>query len=127
MSLCSGIKADGGRCKAQAMHGSEWCIGHDPDQAEARRRRASKGGKRGGRGRPLAELSDVKRRLSGLADDVLEGRVERGDAAVVSQLLGTLIRAVSVEMKVREVEDLEQRLEELESLLQSQRGGRRGA
>jgi hypothetical protein len=28
MALCSAIKADGGRCRAQAMHGSEWCIGH---------------------------------------------------------------------------------------------------
>ena len=52
MALCSGTKADGGRCKAQAMHGSEWCIGHDPDKAQTRRLRASKGGKRGGRGRP---------------------------------------------------------------------------
>jgi hypothetical protein len=56
MALCSGIRADGDRCRAQAMRNSAYCIGHDPDQAEARRRRASKGGKRGGRGRPVAEL-----------------------------------------------------------------------
>jgi len=56
MSVCSGIRVDGGRCKAQAMRNSAFCLGHDPDQAEARRRRASKGGKRGGRGRPSVEL-----------------------------------------------------------------------
>jgi hypothetical protein len=78
MALCSGIKADGGRCRAQAMRNSEWCIGHHPDKAQARRLRASKGGKRGGRGRPQAELSDVKRRLSDLVNDVLEGRTDRG-------------------------------------------------
>ncbi len=123
MSLCSGIKADGGRCRAQAMRASEWCIGHDPDQVEARRRRASKGGKRGGRGRPQAELSDVKRRLSDLVDDVLEGRKDRGDAAVAGQLLNTYIRAVGVELKVREQQEIVERLEELEEGLRQRGGG----
>ena len=123
MSLCSGIKADGGRCRAQAMRASEWCIGHDPDQVEARRRRASKGGKRGGRGRPQAELSDVKRRLSDLVDDVLEGRKDRGDAAVAGQLLNTYIRAVGVELKVREQQEIVERLEELEEGLRHRGGG----
>jgi hypothetical protein len=111
------------------MHGSEWCIGHHPDKAQARRLRASKGGKRGGRGRPQAELSDVKRRLSDLVNDVLEGRTDRGDAAVVSQLLNTYIRAVGVELKVREELELRERLELLEAGLQAQaqKGSRYGA
>ena len=121
MALCSGIKADGGRCKAQAMHGSEWCVGHDPDKAQARRLRASKGGKRGGRGRPQAELSDVKRRIFALVDDVLEGRKDRGDAAVAGQLLNTYIRAVSVELKVREQLEVVERLEVLEASLEERR------
>ncbi len=125
MTLCSGIKADGGRCRAQAMRNSAWCIGHDPDQAEARRRRASKGGKRGGRGRPQAELSDIKRRLSDLADDVLEGKVARSSAAVAGQILHTYIRAVAVELKAREQMELIERLEMLEEQLE--RGARRGA
>ena len=123
MALCSGIKADGGRCKAQAMHGSEWCIGHDPDKAQARRLRASKGGKRGGRGRPQAEISDVKRRLSDLVNDVLDGRTDRGDAAVVGQLLNTYIRAVGVELKVREELELRERLDALEEGLQGRKAG----
>ena len=126
MALCSGIKADGGRCKAQAMHGSEWCIGHHPDKAQARRLRASKGGKRGGRGRPQAELSDVKRRIFALVDDVLEGRKDRGDAAVAGQLLNTYIRAVAVELKVREQLEVVERLEVLEASLEERRE-RRGA
>ena len=60
MSVCSGIRADGRRCQAQAMRNSEWCINHHPDRGEARRRRASKGGKRGGRGRPIAELGALR-------------------------------------------------------------------
>ena len=78
MARCSGIRADGGRCGAQAIRSSEYCVNHHPDYEDARRRRNSKGGKRGGRGRPQAELGDIKRRLSTLADDVLTGEVERG-------------------------------------------------
>jgi len=126
MTLCSGIRADGGRCKAQAMRNSAFCLGHDPDQAEARRRRASKGGKRGGRGRPQAELQDLKRRLSDLADDVLAGKVNRSSAAVAGQLLNTYIRAVSVELKAREQLELIERLEMLEEAL-AQKGNRYGA
>jgi len=121
MALCSGIKADGGRCRAQAMRSSEWCIGHHPDKAQARRLRASKGGKRGGQGRPQAELSDVKRRLSDLVNDVLEGRTDRGDAAVAGQLLNTYIRAVAVELKVREQLEVVERLEVLEASLEERR------
>ena len=115
MSLCSGIRADGGRCRAQAMRNSEWCIGHHPDRAEARQRRASKGGKRGGRGRPLADLGVVKKQLRELAEDVVAGHTDRGDAAVVSQVLNVYLRAVSVEIKVKEQDEILQRIDALES------------
>jgi predicted RNA-binding Zn ribbon-like protein len=114
MSLCNGTRGDGGHCQAQAMRNSEWCINHDPDQAEVRRRRASKGGKRGGRGRPLVELADVKRQLRELADDVIAGRTDKGNAAVAGQLLGTFLRAVSVGLAVKEQEEILERLEALE-------------
>ena len=125
MSRCAGIRADGGRCGAQAIRDTEWCFNHHPDYEEARQRRASKGGKRGGRGRPQVELGDVKQRLRELVDGVLSGRVERGDAAVVSQVWNTYIRAVATELKAREVEDQERRLTELEELLEPQKEGRR--
>jgi hypothetical protein len=108
------------------MRKSAFCVGHDPDQAEARRRRASKGGKRGGRGRPQAELGDIKRRLSDLAEDVLEGRQEKGTAAVASQVLNVYLRAVSVELKVQEQRELIERLEALEEA-QSRGGSKWGA
>jgi hypothetical protein len=123
MSLCSGIRADGGRCRAQAMRNSEWCVNHHPDAAELRRQRASKGGKRGGRGRPQAELSDIKQRLSDLADDVLAGAVDRSDAAVVSQILNVYLRAITTELAVREQMELVERLEALEATLESNRRG----
>ena len=114
MGLCSGIKADGGRCRAQARRSSEWCIGHDPDQADARRRRASKGGKRGGRGRPTAELARLKERFEALAGAVLTGRIERADAAVAGQLLNGARACIRDAMTAREQEELLGRLEALE-------------
>jgi hypothetical protein len=124
MSLCSGIRADGGRCRAQAVRNSEWCIGHDPDQAEARRRRASKGGKRGGRGRPTSELARLGARFEKLADKVLAGEVERGVGAVAGQLLGGARACVRDGLAAREQEELVQRLEALEGALE-QKGDRR--
>jgi DNA-binding IclR family transcriptional regulator len=133
MALCSGIKVDGGGCKAQAMRGSEWCIGHDPDKAEARRRRASKGGRRGGRGRPVVELAALRTESAEIRRRLLEGG-EEGLApnvvAVAVQSLNTDARLVVAAPKAREQEELEQRLEELEELVQSQKeqeGGRWGA
>ena len=120
MGLCSGIRADGGRCRAQAMSASEWCVGHDPNQAEARRRRASKGGKRGGRGRPTAELARLKERFETLAYAVLSGKIERADAAVAGQLLNGARACVRDGLAAREQEELVLRLEELETLLEHQ-------
>jgi alkylhydroperoxidase family enzyme len=122
LSLCNGIRADGGRCRAQAMRGSDYCINHDPNEAEARKRRASKGGKRGGRGRPLAELGAVKRQLRELADDVVGGSADRSSAAVAAQVLNVYLRAVSVEAKVREQEEFEERLAGLEKIAEQQAG-----
>jgi hypothetical protein len=127
MAICSGIRADGGRCGAQAIRSSEYCVNHHPDYEDARRRRNSKGGRRGGRGRPRLELADIKRRLSDLADDVLAGEVEKGVAAVASQVLNVYLRAVSVEMKAREQEELEARLEEVEELLRQRKEDKWGA
>ena len=123
MALCSGIRADGGRCRAQAMRNSEWCIGHHPDQADARRRRASKGGKRGGRGRPTSELARLQRRFEELADRVLAGEVERAAGAVAGQLLNGARACVRDGLTAREQEELVERLEVLEATLQGRKAG----
>ena len=104
------------------MRDSDYCINHDPDQAEARRRRASRGGKRGGRGRPLTELAAVKHRLIDLADAVLDGEQDRGRAAVAGQLLNTAIRALEIERKWHEIDVLEGRIAELEQIAQQREG-----
>ena len=123
MAKCSGITRSGERCKGVAIDGSGLCYSHSPDYEENRRRAASKGGKRGGRGRPVVETSNIKHRLEELAEDVLAGRADRQDAAVAGQLYNYAIRAVSVGLKAKEVEEIEGRLEELESLLAQREAG----
>jgi hypothetical protein len=56
---------------------------------------------------------------------VEEGQMDRSDAAVISQIWGTYIRAVGMELKVKEVLELEQRLEEVEEILQLRKEDRR--
>ena len=124
MSICAAIKPDGARCKARAMKGSQWCFNHDPNRSEERRQNASKGGRCGGRGRPAKSgaqgLQDIKNLLRNLTDDVLSGDVERATAIAANQLLNTSLRAIELERKWKEIEELEGRLEELESALEAQ-------
>jgi hypothetical protein len=48
--------------------------------------------------------------------------VDKGVAAVASQILNVYLRAVSVELAVREQLELTERLEALEETLESRRG-----
>ena len=128
MARCSGIRADGGRCGAQAIRRSEYCVNHHPDYEDARRRRNSKGGKRGGRGRPTVELARLQARFEELTEKVLAGEVERGVGAVVGQLLNGARACVRDGLAAREQEELVARLEELEAALErnnGKAGGRR--
>jgi hypothetical protein len=128
MSKCSAIKANGQRWGGRAIDGSQWCWNHNPAYAEARRRNATKGGKRGGRGRPSAELARLQERLEDLADKVLSGEVERGVGAVVGQLLNGARACVRDGLAAREQEILVARLEEVEQILEQRKGdGRWGA
>jgi hypothetical protein len=121
MPLCTGIKREGGRCAVVVGESRTYCYHHDPATAEKRKRVASKGGK----SKPNKELADIKRLISGLVVGVLKGATDRADAAVCGQLLNTQIRAVGVELKVREQMDLIERVEELEEIVERQ--NKRGA
>ena len=113
MSVCAGIKRDGTRCTTSVSPGAQWCYNHDPARQAERRRNAARGSK----ARASGELAGIKARLSDLADDVLEEKVDKGAAAVAGQLLNTYLRAVSVELKAREQLELIERLEVLEETL----------
>jgi hypothetical protein len=119
--VCTATKRNGEPCTLPPTGSSGLCWAHDPKNAVRRRR----GQSRGGKSKPGRELLDVKRRLSALADDVLEGNVDKGAAGVVSQVLNGYLRAIGMELKVKEVEELEVRLQELEAALEQR--GERGA
>jgi len=105
------------------MPREEWCWNHHPDHEQARRRRASKGGKRGGRGRPVAELANLRNENADIRRCLLEGELAPNVAAVAVQSINTDIRAVGAALKAREQEELIERLEALEEQLES-RGSR---
>jgi hypothetical protein len=108
------------------MRDSRLCYVHNPDLETKRQRNHVKGGKRGGRGRPLSEVQRLTARLEQIADDVRDGVLDRSDAAVMAQTLNYCLRGVSIGLKAREQEELEQRLVELEAAIERQRGERYG-
>ena len=123
MAKCSGITRTGTACKGIPIEGSQWCYVHHPDHAEERRRHGSKGGKRGGRGRPTGELARLGARFEELADKVLDGEVDRAAGAVAGQLLNGARACVRDGLTAREQEELVERMEELETALQARRSG----
>ena len=128
MAKCSGITQAGTACKGIPIDGSQWCHAHHPDRTDERRRYGSKGGKRGGRGRPIAELGALRDENADIRRRLLQGELLPNVAAVAVQSINTDIRAVGAAMKAREQEELVGRLEELEEVLERQKEEkRRGA
>jgi hypothetical protein len=118
MDVCRATKASGDPCKAPAtgLHG--YCWAHDPANAEQRSRMASKAA----RSKPSRELSGLKAQLQDLTRGVLAGDLETGRAAVANQLINTRLRAIELERKIKEADELEARIASLE---QPQEGGSR--
>jgi hypothetical protein len=109
------------------MRNSQWCFSHHPDYEQERRRRGSKGGRRAGRGRPVAELGALRVENAEIREQLLKGELLPGVAAVAIQSINCDIRAVSAALKAREQEELETRLEELERVLEAKKESRWGA
>jgi hypothetical protein len=125
LAKCSGITRAGTACKGIPIDGSGYCYAHHPGHADERRRHGSRGGKRGGRGRPVAELGTLRDENADIRRRLLEGELQPNVAAVAVQSINTDIRAVGAALKAREQEELEERLEALEGALEQQKGDRR--
>ena len=124
MARCRGEKPDRTPCERIVPASQEYCYSHDPARKEERRRNASKAA----RSKPSADLREIKTLLKDLIDRVL-GKEDTealgtGPASVANQLINTRLRAVELERKAREVDELEARLEELEAALERQSKGR---
>jgi hypothetical protein len=125
LAKCAGITRAGTACKGIPIDDSGYCYAHHPDHADERRRHGSKGGKRGGRGRPITELGALRDENADIRRRLLEGELAPNVAAVAVQSINTDIRAVGASLKAREQEELVERLEALEEQLE--RGARPGA
>src|SRR5215211_4557371 len=108
---CQGFKSNGTPCERIVGVSQKYCYSHDESRAAERSRNASKAARS-----KVGELTEVKTRLRELADSVLSGEVDRANAAVAGQLLGTYLKAVATELKVKEQQEIEERLEALEEL-----------
>jgi hypothetical protein len=117
MASCRATKANGEPCTLAATGPQGLCWAHDPANRDKRRRMASKAAK----SKPNRELSSVKALLEDLTERVLSGELPTGQATVANQLINTRIRAIEQERKMRETEELEERLEALEGVLKGRK------
>jgi hypothetical protein len=118
MPRCAGKKGGGTPCERIVGSSHKYCYAHDPAFAEDRRRAASKAARSPATSRSRRELQQIKGRLEDLYGAVLEGSVTRQAAAVANQIVNTLLRAIELERRVHEQDELEGRLDELEDLLE---------
>ncbi len=117
MARCAGFKPDGTPCERIVGASQTYCYAHDSRHAEKRRRDAAKAG----RSTSNTELKEVKSLLKRLTDRVLSSELQTGPAAVANQLINTRLRAVELERRWKEIDELEGRLEALESVLQGRK------
>jgi DNA gyrase/topoisomerase IV subunit A len=119
MASCRATKANGEPCTLAATGPQGLCWAHDPANREKRSRMAS----RAARSKPNRELSSLKALLEDLTERVLSGELPTGQAAVANQLINTRLRAIEAERKIKETEELEARIEDLEAKLGQPRKG----
>lgn len=119
MARCGGTKRDGSRCTTIVKPPQRYCYQHDPARSEERRRNASKAA----RTKPNGEIRQLKGDLKSLIAGVLSGATGKGEAAVAIQGHNALTRMIELERKVKETEELEERIEALERA--TERGNRK--
>src|SRR5919112_5006749 len=114
MKYCSAINRAGERCRGMAVDGGDLCYHHNPKYESARNAAAKKGGKKGGRGRPLVETNHLRLQLQELYEAIKEGTIKPGVGSVLVQVTNTQLRVIDTEMKIREMTEMEERLAQLE-------------
>ena len=106
---CSFIKANGERCGGAATGSRGMCWAHAPENAEQRRRQAS----RAARSKGNREVAALKAEIKQLIADVKAKDLDRNDAAVMIQGYRALKDFVELEHRVKETDDLGHEIEEL--------------
>ncbi len=112
MARCSGIKSDGSACERIVSGQQEFCFAHDPSRSAERQRNAA----RAGRSRGSREIAGIKSLLEKLVEDVMSGKADKSRAAVAGQLVNARLRAIALELQIREQEEFESRITALEAM-----------
>ena len=116
---CPALKRNGARCSGSVPEGKYHCWFHDPANADKRRRAASKGGK----GNRSKVSKDLHRLLEDLTERVVAGDLAPYPASVAGQLVGVRLRLLEYGRKIKEQDEVEARLEEIEAVLERQKEG----
>jgi len=121
MARCRGTKRDGSPCTATVEPPQTYCWWHDPSHAQQRSRAASKAG----RSRPPSrEVADCKEQVRDIITTVKEGTLDRGNAAVMLQGFRVLLNYLEFERRVREQDQVLERISELEQIAAGEGRGR---
>jgi hypothetical protein len=111
---CGFVKENGSPCERIVKASERYCYSHDPERAEERRRAASRAGK----SRPSKELAAVKTLVEDLTNRVIGEEdakpLSASAGAVAAQLINVRLRAIELERKIKETDELEARIEALE-------------
>ena len=116
---CRGAKRDGSQCTVAVNPPQVYCWWHAPENSAKRQKAASRGGK----ARASTVGKDLHALLEDLTERVVAGELETSRGAVANQLIGTRIRLLDYERRLKELEELEARLGELEAVLGKQEKG----
>jgi hypothetical protein len=110
---CTAVTQYGRPCQNQTQPGKSVCWSHDPENAAQRVRNARAGGV-AAHSPATREIQELKDELKALVREVKEGKIAPGVAAVITQLANVLLRGIEQQRRVKETEELEARIEELE-------------
>ena len=110
MATCTGVRTDGTACQAHTVKDSGFCYWHDPEWRAERLQAAARGGARRTVELPEAQpLTPERARgiLAAVVEAAASGAMDSGTARTVGYLL-------SIEARIREGSELEQRVKALE-------------
>ena len=119
MARCAASKPDGSPCERIVGASRTYCYAHDPDRRAERKRNASNAA----RSKPNRELAALKAQLRVIAEDVRTGELEPRQGAVMVQCLNSVRALMVLEREIKETEELERRLENIELLLGGNKWG----
>ncbi len=120
MIQCSAIRPTGERCRATALPNRPQCFAHDPDNRE----RATAARRKGGTNRstPARAAKHIPADMKALASQLMEAISECYAGDLEPRRLTAMGTAAGAIVRIHEVAEMEQRLEELERAAQVRRG-----